>query len=96
MDNLHFSYEDQPVLQDVNLTVEAGEAVAVMGRNGAGKSTLLKCVVGLLQAERGEVVVNGRSTHTSVPWPTFAVKWPICPKTQMICCLLIRLRRSWQ
>jgi energy-coupling factor transport system ATP-binding protein len=50
-------------LQDVNLSVAAGEAVAVMGRNGAGKSTLLKCVVGLLSVEKGEIGVNGRSTH---------------------------------
>ncbi len=61
--NLHFAYNAKPILQDVSLAVGAGEAVAVMGRNGAGKSTLLKCVVGLLAAERGEMVVNGRSTN---------------------------------
>jgi energy-coupling factor transport system ATP-binding protein len=58
-----FAYEGKAALQDVNLSVAAGEAVAVMWRNGAGKSTLLKCVVGLLSAESGEVWVNGRSTH---------------------------------
>jgi energy-coupling factor transport system ATP-binding protein len=58
-----FAYEGTVALQDVNLSVAAGEAVAVMGRNGAGKSTLLKCVVGLLAVEKGEVGVNGRSTH---------------------------------
>ena len=63
VNNLRFAYDGKPVLQDVSLTVDTGEAVAVMGRNGAGKSTLLKCVVGLLAAERGEVVVNGRSTN---------------------------------
>jgi energy-coupling factor transport system ATP-binding protein len=50
-------------LQDVNLHVEPGELVALMGENGAGKSTLLRCIVGLLRADSGEVVINSRSTH---------------------------------
>lgn len=61
--NLSFAYEDKPVLQNVNLSVGAGELVALMGENGAGKSTLLRCVIGLLRADRGDVEINGRSTH---------------------------------
>jgi energy-coupling factor transport system ATP-binding protein len=61
--DLHFAYEGEPVLGGVNLQVGAGEAVALVGRNGTGKSTLLRCVVGLLQGGKGEVVVNGRSIH---------------------------------
>jgi energy-coupling factor transport system ATP-binding protein len=60
---LHFAYEGAPVLNGVNLQVGAGEAVALVGRNGTGKSTLLRCVVGLLQGGKGEVMVNGRSIH---------------------------------
>ncbi|MGD2048892.1 MAG: ATP-binding cassette domain-containing protein [Chloroflexota bacterium] len=56
-----FAYDDGLVLQDVSLTVGAGELVALMGHNGAGKSTLLQCVVGLLAAKEGRVRVNGRS-----------------------------------
>lgn len=60
---VQFAYGGELVLRDVSLTVAAGEAVALMGPNGAGKSTLLKSVVGLLKAQKGETLVNGRSTH---------------------------------
>jgi len=44
---------------DVDITVEAGELVAVLGPNGAGKSTLLRCVAGLLAIDRGHVDLDG-------------------------------------
>ena len=47
-------------LQDLDLTVEAGEAVGVIGRNGSGKSTLLQLICGLLQPTAGEIAVRGR------------------------------------
>ena len=44
----------------MSLSVDAGEAVAIIGENGAGKSTLLRICAGLLRADSGEVSVNGR------------------------------------
>jgi len=61
--NLSFAYGETAVLQAMNLHVEPGELVALMGENGAGKSTLLRCVVGLLPVKAGDVLINGRSTH---------------------------------
>ncbi len=58
-----FRYGSTAVLQDVSLTVRAGEVVALLGHNGAGKSTLLRCIIGLLQPEAGEIWVNGRLTR---------------------------------
>jgi energy-coupling factor transport system ATP-binding protein len=56
-----------PALRGADLSVESGEFLALMGRNGSGKSTLLKHLVGLLKAERGEVMVVGRDcAHTSL------------------------------
>ena len=52
-------YDGPLVLNDVDLTVKAGELVALVGPNGAGKSTLLKVVAGLLPAKRGTVRVLG-------------------------------------
>jgi energy-coupling factor transport system ATP-binding protein len=47
------------VLRGVDLTIERGERVALMGRNGAGKSTLLRCFAGLLEPARGRAEVEG-------------------------------------
>jgi len=53
--NLNFSYNSHPVLRDVNLTVNQGDFVAMIGPNGGGKTTLLKVMLGLLHADSGAV-----------------------------------------
>ena len=47
-------------LENINLTVESGTTLGILGRNGAGKSTLLKIISGVLQPTSGTVEVNGR------------------------------------
>jgi len=59
--DLEVSYNGTPVLEDINLAIEAGKYVGILGPNGAGKSTLLKVVLGLLQPSRGEVRVFGET-----------------------------------
>jgi energy-coupling factor transport system ATP-binding protein len=60
--NVWFSYPDgREVLKDINLKIEAGEQVTVMGANGAGKSTLLKVMAGLLKPGRGSAILLGKS-----------------------------------
>ncbi|HIP96956.1 MAG TPA: energy-coupling factor ABC transporter ATP-binding protein [Anaerolineae bacterium] len=58
-----FSYNGHDALRGVNLTIRAGEFVAVMGRNGSGKTTLLKHLVGLLKPRQGRVAVVGIDTR---------------------------------
>lgn len=55
VDHVSFAYEETPVLEDINLKVNDGEHVAVIGESGCGKSTLLKIVYGLLHIKTGEV-----------------------------------------
>ena len=60
---LHRHFGDQSVLRGVDLDVMPGEVLAIVGRSGAGKSVLLKTLIGLLQPDRGSVVVEGEDLH---------------------------------
>ncbi len=59
--NLAASYGQIQALCGVSLTVDAGEAVALVGANGAGKSTLMKCIMGMLAGTAGDVRFDGQS-----------------------------------
>lgn len=58
---LHKSYGPVEVLHGLDLSVAAGERVALMGRSGSGKSTLLNCICGIEPFDAGTVTVAGRS-----------------------------------
>lgn len=58
---LHKTYGRQPVLRGLDMTVRAGEVVALLGRSGSGKSTLLRCINHLESWDSGLVRVGGRS-----------------------------------
>ena len=61
---LEVSYGSLQVLFGVDLEVDEGEIIALLGTNGAGKSTLLKAIAGVVQPDRGAVIFDGRdSTH---------------------------------
>ncbi|MCG7930668.1 MAG: ATP-binding cassette domain-containing protein [Candidatus Thiodiazotropha lotti] len=60
--NLHLSFGDAPLLDGIELSIEKGERIALLGRNGMGKSTLMKVIMGTQQADDGDrVVSNGVS-----------------------------------
>jgi branched-chain amino acid transport system ATP-binding protein len=59
LSNIDAGYGGFQALFDVSMTVEAGEAVAVIGANGAGKTTLLRVISGLLPASRGDMTMEG-------------------------------------
>ncbi|CAN0603896.1 unnamed protein product, partial [Ectocarpus sp. 12 AP-2014] len=56
--NLHFRYDDEPVLKGINLNLAPGEKVAVVGASGGGKSTLVQLILGMYTAQQGEVLIN--------------------------------------
>lgn len=64
---LHAGYGEAEVLHGVDLTVQDGEIVAVLGSNGAGKSTLNRTISGLLRASRGSVVFAGVPVNGEAP-----------------------------
>jgi len=55
IDDLHFSYGDQTVLNGINLTINAGDKVALVGASGGGKSTLIQTLIGLYPAQSGTI-----------------------------------------
>jgi phospholipid/cholesterol/gamma-HCH transport system ATP-binding protein len=58
--NLHKSFNDNKVLQGVNLEIDTGETIVIIGRSGCGKSVLIKHIVGLLYPDEGYVKVEGQ------------------------------------
>jgi ABC-type branched-subunit amino acid transport system ATPase component/MFS family permease len=62
--NVDAGYAGRQVLFGINIDVKEGEIVALLGTNGAGKSTLLKAISGIVEADHGAVVLDGRDiTH---------------------------------
>lgn len=66
-----YGYRGENVLEDVELTIEPGQRVALVGRSGCGKSTLLQLVSGLVQPSEGSIHIDG--TRVSSPSP----KWNV-------------------
>src|SRR5690625_7865869 len=57
--------EDEPIIKDVSFTIQEGEKVAILGRSGAGKSTLLKLLSGLIEPDRGEILIGNQIVNSS-------------------------------
>jgi phospholipid/cholesterol/gamma-HCH transport system ATP-binding protein len=60
VEDLHKSFGSQSVLNGINLSVNRGETLAVLGRSGTGKSVLLKLVIGLEKPDSGSVCIHGQ------------------------------------
>ena len=58
--NLGFSYDGKPILKDINLKINQGEFVCLLGESGSGKTTLLNLLAGLTKPSEGHVYWNGK------------------------------------
>jgi len=65
--DIHTYYGDSYVLQGVSLSMERGQAVAILGRNGMGKTTLIRSIVGFTPPRRGQVLFKGQDI---TGWPS--------------------------
>lgn len=61
--NVNKHYGSFQVLKDINLTIEEGQVVVIIGPSGSGKSTLLRCMNQLETISTGELIVNGAALH---------------------------------
>jgi len=61
---LSFGPQKMPVLDQINLSLEAGHFMGIIGPNGAGKSTLLSAIAGLIQPASGQIELFGKSLHS--------------------------------
>lgn len=71
LNNISFSYSEEdlrPALNNVSLSINKGEWIAVIGPNGSGKSTLAKTINGLIEADAGEVIIGGTKLTEESVW----------------------------
>lgn len=61
--NVSFSYNGQPVLENINMDIDNGDFIAMIGPNGGGKTTLLKLILGLLKPDAGSIRVLGKPSE---------------------------------
>ena len=65
--NLYKSFGKKEVLQGVDIDIMPGESVVIIGGSGTGKSVLLKCILGLLQPDKGSIKIDGEEM-VGKPW----------------------------
>ena len=76
-------YGDRSIVEAVNLSLEAGEWLSLLGANGSGKSTLLRLISRILKPQRGSVLLDGRDIHTLSP-TAIARRLALLPQQQTL------------
>ncbi len=61
INKLYKSYHKNEVLNDINLKLEKGMIAGLIGQNGTGKTTLIKCILGLTQYQKGDILIDNKS-----------------------------------
>jgi branched-chain amino acid transport system ATP-binding protein len=84
IDNLQAWYGESHILHGVELSVEEGEVVTLLGRNGAGRTTTLRAIMGLVGTRTGSVLVNGVETSRLAPHRIARIGVGYCPEERGI------------
>ena len=79
--DLHTWYGESHILHGVNIDVQPGEVVSLLGRNGAGRTTTLRAIMGLTGKRTGSIQVNGVETIKMAPHRSPAWAWATARKS---------------
>lgn len=82
--NLQSWYGESHILHGVNLTVNEGEVVTLLGRNGAGRTTTLKSILGLVGRRTGTITINGTESVNMAPHQIAKLGIGYCPEERGI------------
>jgi branched-chain amino acid transport system ATP-binding protein len=82
--DLHAWYGESHILHGVNLTVNEGEVVTLLGRNGAGRTTTIKSILGLVGKRTGSIMINGSESVSLAPHQIAKLGIGYCPEERGI------------
>jgi branched-chain amino acid transport system ATP-binding protein len=82
--DVHAFYGESHILHGVDLTVNRGEVVTLLGRNGAGRTTTLKSILGLVGRRTGSIMINGREAVAMPPHRIARIGIGYCPEERGI------------
>jgi len=82
--DLHAFYGESHILHGIDLQVQRGEIVTLLGRNGSGRTTTLKSVLGLVPRRTGSIMMNGRETIGLAPHRVVRLGIGYCPEERGI------------
>ncbi len=80
MENVSTGYGKAQVLKNVNINLEKGEIVALIGANGAGKTTTLRCITGVIKPWEGEIRFNNHKIDSLQPYQIVSLGISYCPE----------------
>jgi branched-chain amino acid transport system ATP-binding protein len=81
---LHAWYGESHILHDINLVVQPGEVVTLLGRNGAGRTTTLRAIMGLTGARQGSIKINGQEAIGLATYKVAHLGVGYCPEERGI------------
>ena len=84
IENLHAWYGESHVLHGVDLSVNEGEVVSLLGRNGAGRTTTMRAIMGLTGARKGSIRIRGEETVKMPPHRIARLGVGYCPEERGI------------
>lgn len=96
--DVSFQYEDAPVVSGCSLRIASGEQVALLGPSGCGKSTLLKLMLGLVQPQQGQVLLDGKLAGQGQPVSALLAESKLFPWMTLLenLCLVGDKQQAWE